>query len=99
MSDLFPPRWFIVGTLGVALLVGSFVYRSRVVAEAGVIHFVTTHNMIELTVGGMVGPGSAYREKYGWLCVRPNEDSVFERSDVVMDDTGNPLLVCYWRSR
>ena len=60
------------------------------------LHFVTTHNMIELDAKGKVGEGSAYRDDYGWLCVRPKTPGArFERSDLVVVE-GNPLLVCYW---
>lgn len=62
------------------------------------LHFVTTHNMIELDDQGKVGNGSAYRDDYGWLCVRPKTHGArFERSDIIVVE-GNPLLVCHWRA-
>jgi hypothetical protein len=63
------------------------------------LHYVTTHNMLEVRGSGDVWAGDAYRDKYGWLCVAPNDRAVFERSDVIVIDDHNTLLVCYWRER
>lgn len=85
-----------LGAVGLAIT-----EQTLLVAEdrADQIHFVTTNNMIELAPNGSVGAGSAYREAYGWLCIRPKTvGAMFKRSEVIVV-LDNPLLVCHWRTR